>query len=301
MEGSHGRVVLGDGPVEIEVRSASLERITLAVAFSSVSMRVERARQTADDYLLQFPFDGSVAAVIDGRAFAITPPAGLVISPSQNIVRTGQPGWMLVAQIPTPLVRSRLGPGAGRRRRNVAFQPLISSAANELRSYCMVLVDAIDRGRTIAGSAMSEVLERGLVDLLLTLQSHTESATLVEALPDSPDERVRAVVDYVKSGYGASFTVDRLAKVAGCSVRSLQDAFHRLFGMGPMEHVRRMRLSFARELLEAGSPGLTVTEVARRSGHGQLSRFAGAYRDQFGESPSETIQRARLAAATAHH
>jgi len=46
------------------------------------------------------------------------------------------------------------------------------------------------------------------------------------------------------------------------------------------------------DLSLAGS-GATVTEVATRWGFLHFGRFAGDYQKQFGEKPSETLQRER--------
>ena len=58
-----------------------------------------------------------------------------------------------------------------------------------------------------------------------------------------------------------------------------------------MELLRRRRLDAARQaLLEAGAEG-TVTAVAMDCGFFNFGRFAGHYRRQFGETPSQTLAR----------
>jgi AraC family ethanolamine operon transcriptional activator len=61
---------------------------------------------------------------------------------------------------------------------------------------------------------------------------------------------------------------------------------------------KTLRLNAARRELTSGAPGSTVTGAAMRSGHLHLGRFAIEYREQFGESPSATLRRARPRAAT---
>ena len=51
------------------------------------------------------------------------------------------------------------------------------------------------------------------------------------------------------------------------------------------------RLEFARQMLIAGAPaGIQVTQVAMDCGFNHLGKFARAYRDRFGEPPSETFE-----------
>ena len=60
-----------------------------------------------------------------------------------------------------------------------------------------------------------------------------------------------------------------------------------------MRLLRQARLAQARSALAAPRPETTVTTVALDYGFNHLSRFARQYARHFGESPSETLRRAR--------
>jgi transcriptional regulator GlxA family with amidase domain len=76
------------------------------------------------------------------------------------------------------------------------------------------------------------------------------------------------------------------------SVRGLQMAFRKTLDMTPLDYLRRVRLSEAHRELQAATPdATTVTDVSRRWGFTNSSRFAHAYREEFGESPRQTLQR----------
>jgi transcriptional regulator GlxA family with amidase domain len=87
-------------------------------------------------------------------------------------------------------------------------------------------------------------------------------------------------------------TVADIAAAAGLSVRGVQAAFNRHHGITPLAYLRHIRLLLAREQLESNSD-ITVGEVARWAGFAHLGRFAGAYRDEFGELPRQTRQASR--------
>jgi AraC-like DNA-binding protein len=87
-------------------------------------------------------------------------------------------------------------------------------------------------------------------------------------------------------------TVTDIAAAAGLSVRGVQAAFNRHHGITPLAYLRHIRLLLAREQLESDN-GLSVAEVARWAGFAHLGRFAGAYRDEFGELPRQTRQASR--------
>ena len=59
-----------------------------------------------------------------------------------------------------------------------------------------------------------------------------------------------------------------------------------------MAFLRARRLERAHTQLSA-TPQRSVAEVALECGFEHLGRFSGAYRQRFGESPSETLRRAR--------
>ena len=57
--------------------------------------------------------------------------------------------------------------------------------------------------------------------------------------------------------------------------------------------LRQARLARARRDLLEGLPGTTVTQTALQWGFQHLGRFSGEYARRFGESPSDTLRRAR--------
>jgi transcriptional regulator GlxA family with amidase domain len=90
-----------------------------------------------------------------------------------------------------------------------------------------------------------------------------------------------------------------LARAVGVSARSLYRGFQQLRGYGPGEAVRRARLRRVRlDLLTAG-PKERVTDAAMRWGFYHLGRFSSLYSERFGELPSETRRRSRLATTIA--
>jgi transcriptional regulator GlxA family with amidase domain len=86
--------------------------------------------------------------------------------------------------------------------------------------------------------------------------------------------------------------VSDLCRAVGVAPRTLERAVRAIHAMTPVEFLHALRLTEARQVLlsKCGS-ARSVTEVATRFGFRELGRFAGAYRDRFGESPSETLRR----------
>jgi AraC-like DNA-binding protein len=89
-----------------------------------------------------------------------------------------------------------------------------------------------------------------------------------------------------------AITVADIAAAAHVTTRAIQLAFQRHLGTTPMEYLRRVRLDYAHRDLTRATPGggLTVTAVAYRWGFGSSSRFAAAYRQTYGVTPSRTLR-----------
>ena len=85
--------------------------------------------------------------------------------------------------------------------------------------------------------------------------------------------------------------VAELAHAVGVTPRTLERAVRAVHATTPLEFLRALRLTEARQTLASCGSDTTVTEVATRFGFHELGRFAGEYRDRFGESPSETLRR----------
>ncbi len=88
-------------------------------------------------------------------------------------------------------------------------------------------------------------------------------------------------------------TVARASHAFGVSARWLQRCFIERWGQAPMEFVAARRLARTRARLTDSDRATVVEEVARQSGFSHPGRFAVLYRRVYGESPSQTVARAR--------
>lgn len=78
----------------------------------------------------------------------------------------------------------------------------------------------------------------------------------------------------------------------GIAERTLRLCCEETLGMSPKQFLIARRLRRARAaLLEASPDDSSVTEIAMANGFWQLGRFAGVYRQTFGETPRETLHR----------
>lgn len=101
--------------------------------------------------------------------------------------------------------------------------------------------------------------------------------------------RVRHAIEYIKGHIAEVPTAVDVARHVGCSLRTIEYAFRNESGLSIGKFVRRERLMAARQRLLRREEGDTVTVVALRFGFLHVGRFSSAYKECFGEYPSQTL------------
>jgi AraC family ethanolamine operon transcriptional activator len=82
-----------------------------------------------------------------------------------------------------------------------------------------------------------------------------------------------------------------IAAVAGVTIRTLHNAMVAVYGMSLSKYLLLRRLWSVRAALRQAAPGDLVKTIALDHGFWHFGRFANAYRDFFGETPSDTMAR----------
>jgi AraC-like DNA-binding protein len=149
---------------------------------------------------------------------------------------------------------------------------------------------------TSTSLAGSELVRRATEDLVLASAINAFGMTVEGSVTGADGQALpaalRRAVAYIDDHAVGALGVTDIAAAARMSVRGLQVAFRRTLGMTPLEYVRAVRLSGAREQLESADPGsVTLTDVAQRWGFTNLGRFTRMYRETYRELPRETLER----------
>jgi AraC-like DNA-binding protein len=94
---------------------------------------------------------------------------------------------------------------------------------------------------------------------------------------------------FIHANLHRPLTIDLIAEAAVTSLRTLTRAFQAVLGETPYSYVLKLRLHRIRhELISSAELDVTIRCIARRWGIHEMGRFAGWYRDLFGELPSLT-------------
>jgi len=138
-------------------------------------------------------------------------------------------------------------------------------------------------------AAQTELLEM----LLAALDSATAARhTRNEYTRQTYSRIVKLAEDYVLAHDKDRFYVTDLCVAAAASQRTMEYAFQVVMGMSPMAYMTRLRLHQVRRALRMATYGeTTVSAQAVRWGFWHFGDFSSAYKDCFGELPSETLRR----------
>lgn len=129
--------------------------------------------------------------------------------------------------------------------------------------------------------------------LAMLLRVAWPPATVSRAPAAATVPRLRKLEDFIEAHLDQPLTLADLAHVGNSSVRLVQQLFARERGTTPMAHIRRLRLERVRHDLLHPGPDTRVMQAAARWGFEHPGRFAAAYQQAFGESPSATLARSR--------
>ncbi|MEU7571504.1 helix-turn-helix domain-containing protein [Micromonospora sp. NPDC049240] len=110
---------------------------------------------------------------------------------------------------------------------------------------------------------------------------------------DAHPATLRRAIAFIEANPDVDLGVADIARAAAVTVRALRLAFRRHLDTTPLAYLRRVRLDKAREDLSRATAGddRTVASVASRWGFADLSRFVERYRDEYGETPGQTLRR----------
>lgn len=279
---------VGRGKAGLLVQSVSIGTVTLAIVQSS-----------GHDIALNDPENATFLAPLQGRVGVET--SGTSVTADRHGALFLRPGYRSTAVRPnrSGVFRAAVALTSGRalgRARDPSRQACLSypavsdSAAGALHEFLIYFVDQFSRPCSPLRRPVAQHAAAAFVSDLFAALDGSDASDVARANRLSAS-RVRSAQEFMRAGSDQPLTIVEVADAVGVGPRVLQAAFQRHVGMSPREALTAMRLDRARERLLSADPMMTVTDAAELSGFAHLGRFALAYRQRFGESPSETRRR----------
>jgi AraC-like DNA-binding protein len=303
--------VLSQDVVKLESQRLRARRVTVRlegalVLFHRTNLRV-RTRTSVNRELVAY---GACGPRAEGSVNGLHLRAGTIVAvqPGTEVVFVSEPGYESVFALIGPdeieaHLRGRQREGDLRMPRGAEILHRDPASVRRFFAWGRRLVDTAARHPELFNESR-EARAAGQVELLEMLLATLDTATDFR-LPRSDRTRlahsriVKSAEDYALAYVGDRLHLTDLCRAAGVSERSLEYAFKEIMGMTPTAYLTRVRLHRVRKALQAATrSSTTVSAEALNQGFWHFGEFSRAYRNCFGELPSETLRRTACGGGT---
>jgi AraC-like DNA-binding protein len=281
----------------LRARRVSVRLGAAMVLFHSSNLRVRARTRTRAGLLAYLAFGPQARGTVNG--LPVRPGMLLAVAPEAEVTFVVDAGWEAVAfLLPSDTMRAywvtRQRDREFRLPQGMEALQVDAARARQLYDWGKRLVDtAVLDPALFNDSAVERAAAEA--ELLETLLAGLDVADDLEPSRSDRTRQAQSLIvktaeDHALSQTGASVYVTDLCKAAGVSERTLEYAFKAILGMTPMAYLTRLRLHRVRQALLAAPPGsTTVSAEALRWGFWHFGEFSRAYKECFGELPSESL------------
>ncbi len=248
------------------------------------------------------PLRGAGAHQIGGRGVAVSRSRGAVVSPGDVTLQYGPQFEHLSMTVRPATLMDKLVAIVGDLRLGpLRFEPTVIACAPQakrLERLVRFVAGEFEAASSPMPSIMESELKQSMMTAFLLANASNYSGLLLGEPEAAGPWQVRIAEQFIEANWDQPITIEALASATNVSARSLFSTFKLARGYSPMDFVKRVRLDRARQKLSRPNPQTSVTSVAFECNFGNAGHFAKDYRDNFGESPSETLRRGRGGRAT---
>ena len=288
---------LRTGPFDVSLTTFGLGDIALQTGQSTPHLAFVNAGP--DTAAVQMPLDNVETLVLNGRT--LRPRMVRLHGGGAELLRTNpRANSHAVLTLPMDRAEALLCPPSA--------SPLVRPGAQELLE---IRPEAWDRAAGIVRAAaevavreprtfdaeqpraaLREALLQAVRDLIAGAQDG--GAPGGSPRPRSWRRVVVAADEHLRAHLDRPIYTEELCAALGVSASGLSGAFHATFGLSPHRFLKLRRLAMVRTRLRSREgPAPLVKSVALSHGFWHLGQFATDYRGLYGETPSETLARAR--------
>ena len=286
-------------PMPLQARRVIVRLDSTTVVFHSTNRRVRTRTSVREGLLAYVTYGAQAQGTMNG--LPVRPGMMLAAEPGAEGSFVADAGWESVTLlVPLQDMATQL---ADRGRENEFRVPrgveVLQADAEKVRGL-------FDWGKRLVDTAVhqpslfnehKQARNGAQVELFETLLTATGAARDFEPTRSERTLQAHSVIvkiaeDYSLSHAGDYLYVTDLCKAASVSERSLEYAFKQVLGLSPVAYLIRLRLHRVRQALLAGTQGTTtVSAEALNWGFWHFGEFSRAYKECFGELPSDTLRR----------
>jgi AraC family transcriptional regulator, ethanolamine operon transcriptional activator len=274
------------------------------VVYHSTNQRIRTRTKAQRGLLAYVTFDPRARGTVNG--LPITPELMLAVEPETEVAFVTEAGHeSITLLLPPEDIRAHLRD----RHRESDFH--FPNGAETLHADAVMVRRLFDWGKRLVETAARQparfndrkdqraAAQVEMVETLLATLGATRDfePTHADHVHQSQTVVVKTAEIYALSHVDGRVYVTDLCRAAAVSERALEYAFKEVMGLAPMAFLIRLRLHRVRQALLAATHGsTTVSTVALDWGFWHFGEFSRAYKDCFGELPSDTLRRKPTAA-----
>jgi AraC-like DNA-binding protein len=286
-------------PMPLRARRVIVRLESAAVVFHSTNVRVRTRTRAREGRLAYVTFGPRTNGTANG--LPVRPDVLLVAEPGSEVQFVTNEGWESISfLLPPEDLRTHLA--ARQREVDMHLPRGMETLQAQGENVCALygwgkrLVDTAARRPDLFSERQDE-REAAHVELIENLLATLSEASGFETgrgdrTRQSQSRLVRIAEEYALSKAGDRLFVTDLCRATGVSERTLEYAFSEIMGLTPMTYLIRLRLHRVRQSLLAGTRRTTTVSLeALRWGFWHFGEFSRAYKECFGELPSETLRR----------
>jgi AraC-like DNA-binding protein len=275
-----------------------------AVLYHSTNQRIRTRTKAQRGLLAYVTFDPRARGTVNG--LPITPELLLAVAPETEVAFVTDAGHESITFLLPPAdIRAHLRD----RQREADFH--LPNGAEALQADAVMVRRLFDWGKKLVDTAARQPARfndrkdqraAAQVEMVETLLATVGAArdferTGADHVGESQARVVKTAEVHALSRVDERVYVTDLCRAAAVSERALEYAFKEVMGLTPMAYLVRLRLHRVRQALLAATHGsTTVSAVALDWGFWHFGEFSRAYKDCFGELPSDTLRRKPSAA-----
>ena len=286
----------------LRVRRVTVRLDTATVMYHAVNLRVRTHTRVHEGQLAYVTFGPLARGTVNG--VPVRPGAMLAAEPDAEARFVVDAGWESMTFLfpPQDIKAHLLARQRGsefRQPRGVEALHVNPERACALFDWGKLLVDTAACQPALFNDREHERVA-AQVELVETLLTTLGGASNLQPTRSDRTRQARSLLvknaeDYALSHAGEPLYVTDLCRAAAVSERTLEYAFKDILALTPVAYLLRLRLHRVRQALLAETPGsTTVSAEALNWGFWHFGEFSRAYKECFGELPSETLRSSRV-------
>lgn len=284
-----------ENPSGLVARGNLIKLSELSLGFSACAAPASVSFAESEYVRLQIGLAGRARTTVNNEDVYIDQDRLCITSERQSAVLTyGENYEQLLVRFDAEVLRRKLQALIGMSvDREILFDPkkVEAGQAAFLQKFVGAFAEMLDDNPGQLSPLVIGQCQQTLIVGILSVAHHNYSSWLRRDPMRVSLRDIARVEAFIEANADQPIDVERLAAIAGVSVRSLQRSFKLERGYSPGQFLKKIRLNKARSLLTNPTSDTTVTAVALKCGFASLGHFARDYQKEFGELPSQTLVR----------